>query len=133
VTPPLPLIEKQVIAYLRAQPQLAGKRIGTDKPTPLDKSTLPFVQVQSPPGGTQDQVHTRPRVDVEVLHTDRGAMWDLTAQVHNAMASAGGELVGGRLVDQVVVIQLPGFVAWSPAVPRTIAVYEFVMRPALPA
>jgi hypothetical protein len=132
VTPPLPLIEKAVIAYLRAQPSLVGRKIGTDKPTPLDRTTLPFVQVLSPPGGTQTQVDSLPRIDVEVLHTDRGAMWELTAEVHNAMASAGGRLVGGRLVDKVTVIQLPGFVAWSPAVPRTIAVYEFVMRSAMP-
>lgn len=132
MTPPLPLIEKAVIAYLRAQPELAGKRIGTDKPTPLDKTTLPFVQVLAS-GGGQTQVDSLPRVDVEVLHTDRGAMWDLTTVVHGAIASSGGQSVGGRLVDQLNVIQLPGFVAWSPAVYRTIAVYEFVMRPALPA
>jgi hypothetical protein len=132
MTPPFVNIEKAVIAYLRAQPGLAGRKIGTDKPTPLDKSTLPFVQVINS-GGGQTQVDSLPRVDVEVLHTDRGAMWDLTAVVHDAIASSGAQLVGGRLVDELRVIQSPGFVAWSPAVPRTIAVYEFVMRPAMPA
>jgi hypothetical protein len=132
VSPPFINIEKPLIAYLRAQPTLAGRKIGTDKPTPLDKTTLPFVQITAS-GGSDRQVDSTPRADVEVLSTDRGSMWDLTALVHDAVKAAGGNLVGGLLVDKLVVIQLPAFVAWSPAVPRTVAVYEFVMRPAPPA
>lgn len=125
-------IEKPLIAFLRAQPALTGRKIGTDKPTPLDKTTLPFVQITAS-GGSSRQVDSTLRADVEVLSTDRGSMWDLTAIVHDAVKAARGNLVGGLLVDTLVAIQLPAFVAWSPAVPRTVAVYEFVMRPAPPA
>lgn len=125
-------IERPLIAYLRAQPALAGRRIGTDKPTPLDQTTLPFVQITAS-GGNSRQVDSTLRADVEVLSTDRASMWALTEAVHNAVKSTRGNLVGGLLVDTLDAIQLPAFVAWSPAVPRTVAVYEFVMRPAPPA
>lgn len=130
--PPTVNIEKPLVAYLRTATALPGGRVGTTKPTPLDKTTLPFVHITGS-GGTDRQVDASPRADIEVLHHDRGLMWELSDQVHAAIKAVSGNLMAGLLVDHLRVIQLPAFVAWSPAVPRTIAVYEFTMRPAPPA
>ncbi len=124
-------VEKLLVAYLKGRPELAGRRIGTTKPTPLDASTLPFVQVIRS-GGTSGQVTSLLRADVEVMATDRGPMWDLTELVHNAIRALSGNNMGAQLVDVVETIQEPAFVAWSPSVPRSVAVYEFQLRPAPP-
>ncbi len=123
-------VERIVIAHLKASPGIGSHRVGTDKPSPLDSTTLPFIQVIASGGGAVNQVTAGPRVDIEVLATTRGMMWDLTDVVHNAMQALGGNVARGQLVDAVVNLQLPSFVAWSPTVPRSVAVYELQLRPA---
>jgi hypothetical protein len=104
----------------------APYRAVTDLPDPLEPR-LPLVRLIAGTSTRDDQVTAYPRIDVHCFAATRDAMWTLTAAAHTAMGML--TQVDGQDVDQVVTIQWPYFLAWSPTVPRSVASYEIQLRP----
>jgi hypothetical protein len=120
-------LERLVVSWLRSEmPAAYGVR--TDLPNPVDPA-LPLVQVIQSAGSIDSEATSYDRVDLYNMAADRGAMWTLTKASHDAMGRLSGAEVAGQLIDVVRVVQRPSFLAWSPSVPRSIAVYELQYRP----
>lgn len=119
--------EALVISWLKGHINPAYKVV-TDLPNPVDPA-LPLVQVIGSTGSADSETTAFGRVDIYNLAATRGAMWALTGETHKAMGSLAGAEVNGQLIDVVRAIQRPSFLAWSPTVPRSIAVYELQYRP----
>lgn len=105
--------------------QLPDVRIVTKLPENLDG--LQVVRVTRSPG-TNDQMTSLPRVDIESFAPDRAAMWILAGRVNDAMARLSGDRVAGTQVDTVNTVTDPVSAWWSPTVERAVAVYELNLR-----
>jgi hypothetical protein len=105
--------------------QVPDVRIVTKLPENIDG--IEVVRVTRSPG-TNDQMRSLPRVDLESFAPSRAAMWILAGRVNDAMARLSGDEVGGTQVDTVntVTDPVPGW--WSPTVERAVAVYELDLR-----
>lgn len=125
----LPFVNEEalVISWLKSRLNPAYKVV-TDLPNPVDPA-LPLVQVIASTGSAPSETTVHGRVDIYCLAATRAAMWALTGETVNAMGSLAGAEVSGQLVDSVRPTQQPSFLAWSPTVPRSIAVYELHYRP----
>jgi hypothetical protein len=119
--------EALVISWLKSRINPAYKVV-TDLPNPVDPA-LPLVQVIASTGSLDQETTVVGRVDVYCLAATRGAMWALSGETYTAMGSLAGAEVNGQLIDMVRALQRPSFLAWSPTVPRSIAVYELQYRP----
>jgi hypothetical protein len=122
-------LEAMAIGWLNSH-LTSPRRASTDLPQPLEGG-LPLVQVIMSTGSADDEVTAHDRLDVYCMAATRAAMWALTAETHGLMGRLT-ELDGGPVgVDKVVCVMRPSFLAWSPTVPRSIAVYEIQTRPRL--
>jgi hypothetical protein len=119
--------EALVISALKLRLNPAYKVV-TDLPNPVDPA-LPLVQVIASTGSLDQETTVVGRVDVYCLAATRAAMWALSGETYTAMGSLAGVEVNGQLIDMVRALQRPSFLAWSPTVPRSIAVYELQYRP----
>lgn len=128
-------LERGIVGYLEAQlgdPSVSVIAGELPEPFTATEAGQGVVQVIQAPGGEPgDGITTQPLVDLHVFAADYGRMWDVTAEVVNAMRALGGQaaLPGGQLVDTVHVRQTPAFQAWSREVPRTVSVYQIDLRP----
>jgi hypothetical protein len=124
----LPLVNKEKLVIKGISPALPGYRVVTDLPNPLDPA-LPLVQVLDAGGTLLDETTTAGRVDVYCLAATRAALWALSDAANDAVGKLAGQEIDGQLVDAVIPRALPSFLAWSAAVPRTVATYELQYRP----
>lgn len=125
----LPFVDTERLVLLHLRDALAAPyKAVTDLPTPLDPA-LPLVQVIRSTGSAPDQTTARDRIDVYCMASTRGAMWALTGATVAAMRSLSGAEVDGQLIDLVITVMAPSYLAWSATVHRSIAVYEVQYRP----
>lgn len=123
-------VEEIVIGWLGGG-LTAPRKAVTDLPIPLEPR-LPLARVIAVPGGAETETTAGDRVEIHNMAATRDAMWALTRETHDLMRRLT-ELEGGQLIDKVLCPMRPSFLAWSPTVPRSIAVYEVQYRPQLAA
>lgn len=95
---------------------------------PEDVEGQELIRVTRSPGSNDSQT-SLPRLDVECFAPDRSRMWVLAGRANNALAEVSGHTYGGEQIDAVNTVSdpVPGW--WSPSVQRSVAVYEFDLRP----
>jgi hypothetical protein len=104
---------------------LPDVRVVTKLPEDIEGAEL--VRVTRSPG-TNSQMTSLPRVDLESFAPNRAAMWILAGRVNDAMARLSGDRVNGTQVDTVNTVTDPVSAWWSPTVERAVAVYELDLR-----
>lgn len=119
-------LERLVIAHGKATGY--AYRLATDLPIPLDPA-LPLTQIILSTGSADNEHTAFPRLDVQCMALTRSAMWAQTSAAVDLMRSLAGAEVQGQLVDRVVTIMRPYYLAWSPTVHRSIGTYEIQLRP----
>jgi hypothetical protein len=124
----LPLVNKEKLVVKGISPALAGYKVATDLPTPLEPA-LPLVQILDAGGTLLDETTVAGRVDIHCFAATRAAMWALSGAANEAVGNLAGQEIDGQLVDAVIARALPTFLAWSATVPRTVATYELQYRP----
>ena len=116
-------VEGLVVDWLTEQ--LPDVRVVTKLPENLDG--LELIRVTRSPG-SNSQMQSLPRTDVESFAPSRAAMWQLAGRANDAFARLSGHLVSGTQVDTVNTITDPVAAWWSPTVERAVAVYELDLR-----
>lgn len=126
-----PDAEQVVRTYLAAA---LGVRALNELPHDL-ADRVPLVRVIRIQGGYEGEaVEDLANIDVECFAADRGAMWELTYAMREAMRTLGGRSVDGAVVDAVEVTNGSGQIPYAnDAVRRSITTYRLTCRAQAPA
>lgn len=120
-----PFVDVELLATTWLSSQLPDLRVVTELPEDIEGQEL--IRVTRSPG-TNTDMESQPRVDVEGFSPTRAGMWVIIGRANDAIARIKGQSVIGIQVDCPYTITDPISAWWSPTVMRAVAVYQLDLR-----